>query len=69
MIRVPRESGVHGAEERALLVESSLEELRNLHLLGRLGRVDDVVEAALYLLSASWVTGTILTVDGGLSTR
>jgi len=36
--------------------------------LGRLGRPDDVARAALYLASddASWTTGTILTVDGGI---
>lgn len=35
--------------------------------LGRLGDVDDVAHAALYLASdwAGWVTGTVTTVDGG----
>ncbi len=69
MVRVPRGAAPDDPEARALAVENTLATLRNLHPLGRLGRVDDVVEAALYLLSASWVTGTILTVDGGLSTR
>jgi NAD(P)-dependent dehydrogenase (short-subunit alcohol dehydrogenase family) len=69
MIRVAREGTESDPAARALTVEHTLANLRNLHLLGRLGRVDDVVEAALYLISASWVTGTILTVDGGLSTR
>lgn len=38
--------------------------------LGRLGTVDHIAQAALYLASdaADWTTGTILTVDGGLST-
>jgi NAD(P)-dependent dehydrogenase (short-subunit alcohol dehydrogenase family) len=37
-------------------------------MLGRLGRVDDVVKAALFLASddAEWVTGTDLRVDGGM---
>jgi NAD(P)-dependent dehydrogenase (short-subunit alcohol dehydrogenase family) len=37
--------------------------------LGRIGQPEDVVGAAVYLASpaASWVTGTILTLDGGLS--
>ena len=34
---------------------------------GRLGEISDVVEAILYLESASFVTGEILHVDGGLS--
>lgn len=39
--------------------------LAGLHPVGRLGRVQDVVDAVLYLESASFVTGTILDVDGG----
>jgi NAD(P)-dependent dehydrogenase (short-subunit alcohol dehydrogenase family) len=33
--------------------------------LGRLGRISDVVDAVLYLESASFITGEILHVDGG----
>ena len=35
--------------------------------IGRLGEVDDVVEAILYLERATFVTGVTLTVDGGWS--
>jgi pteridine reductase len=35
----------------------------------RIGSPDDVAEAILYLLHAPYVTGTILTVDGGRSLR
>lgn len=37
------------------------------HPLGRIGEPEDVVKAILYLISAdaSWVTGAILSVDGG----
>jgi meso-butanediol dehydrogenase/(S,S)-butanediol dehydrogenase/diacetyl reductase len=36
--------------------------------LGRVGTVDDVAAAVAFLASheASWITGTVLTVDGGL---
>ncbi|WP_454140874.1 SDR family NAD(P)-dependent oxidoreductase [Microbacterium lacticum] len=38
--------------------------------LGRLGRRDDIADAALFLASAqaSWITGAVIPVDGGLMT-
>ena len=38
--------------------------------LGRLGRPEDVADACLYLCSpaARWVTGALITVDGGVTT-
>jgi NAD(P)-dependent dehydrogenase (short-subunit alcohol dehydrogenase family) len=39
--------------------------LAKLHPLDRIGEVKDVVDAVLYLESASFVTGEILHVDGG----
>src|SRR5262249_567679 len=41
--------------------------LATLHPVGRMGEVSDVVDAILYLESASFVTGEILHVDGGQS--
>jgi NAD(P)-dependent dehydrogenase (short-subunit alcohol dehydrogenase family) len=38
-----------------------------LHPVGRLGEIDDVVDAVVYLENASFVTGEILHVDGGQS--
>lgn len=37
------------------------------HPLGRLGRAEDVADAALFLASdaSSWITGTVLAIDGG----
>lgn len=43
------------------------EALARLHPVGRMGEVDDVVSAVLYLESADFVTGEILHVDGGQS--
>jgi NAD(P)-dependent dehydrogenase (short-subunit alcohol dehydrogenase family) len=40
-------------------------QLANLHPVGRMGEISDVVDAILYLESASFVTGEILHVDGG----
>ncbi len=47
--------------------QARLDALARLHPLGRLGSPQDVTMAALYLLNAPWVTGSVLTVDGGLS--
>jgi NAD(P)-dependent dehydrogenase (short-subunit alcohol dehydrogenase family) len=37
------------------------------HPLKKIGSVQDISEAALYLLNATWVSGQILAVDGGMS--
>ena len=39
--------------------------LAKIHPVGRMGAVQDIVDAVLYLESASFVTGEILHVDGG----
>jgi NAD(P)-dependent dehydrogenase (short-subunit alcohol dehydrogenase family) len=41
--------------------------MEDLHPLGRLGSVADVVDGILYLERASFVTGTVLHIDGGQS--
>jgi meso-butanediol dehydrogenase / (S,S)-butanediol dehydrogenase / diacetyl reductase len=45
-----------------------LDKLVKWYPLGRVGTVDDVAAAVAFLASreASWITGTVLTVDGGL---
>lgn len=40
--------------------------LAQLHPLRRLGVVDDIAESIVYALSASWMTGSTINVDGGL---
>lgn len=42
-------------------------QLAALHPLGRMGEISDVVDAILYLESATFVTGEIVHVDGGQS--
>jgi len=46
---------------------ASYDTLAKLHPVGRLGEVDDVVDAVLYLQNAGFVTGEIPHVDGGQS--
>jgi 3-oxoacyl-[acyl-carrier protein] reductase len=47
-------------------VEEQLEALRVLHPLRRLALPEEVAHTVLYLLTAGYVTGNILPVDGGL---
>ena len=46
--------------------KARLESLAPAHALGRLGTVIEIAEAVEYLACAEWVTGNVLTVDGGL---
>ncbi|HJL17309.1 MAG TPA: SDR family oxidoreductase [Sandaracinaceae bacterium LLY-WYZ-13_1] len=70
MVRAPRLAPGEPAPEgetRERLVAAQLEALRSLHPLGRLGTPEEVAEAVRYLLDAAWATGSVLTLDGGLS--
>lgn len=53
-----------GNDEQSL---ARLQSLAPAHALGRIGTGADIAQAAAYLASADWVTGTVLTVDGGLA--
>lgn len=58
----------HGPETRGwgLLGESQRQEIIDHTLLRRLGRVEDVVKAALFIIwDASFMTGSVLRLDGG----
>jgi 3-oxoacyl-[acyl-carrier protein] reductase len=54
-------------EQLAALPESARQEIAKGFPLGRLGQIDDVADATLFLLSdaASWVTGVTLDLAGG----
>ncbi len=47
--------------------DASYGAMATMHPLGRIGEVEDVVDAVLYLENASFVTGEVLHVDGGQS--
>jgi NAD(P)-dependent dehydrogenase (short-subunit alcohol dehydrogenase family) len=70
MVRSPRLApgeAMPEGEARAAREAAQLTELARLHPLGRVGRPDEVAEAADYLLHAQFATGTVLVLDGGLS--
>jgi NAD(P)-dependent dehydrogenase (short-subunit alcohol dehydrogenase family) len=57
---------IHGFHSHSETDESRLAAHR-MQPLGRMGTPDDIAEASLYLLFARWTTGTVLSVDGGIS--
>lgn len=53
-----------GTPEQAL---ARLQRMGEQHALGRIGTPEEVAEAVLYLAGAEWATGSVLTIDGGLT--
>jgi NAD(P)-dependent dehydrogenase (short-subunit alcohol dehydrogenase family) len=56
-----------GVIENPVYDPASYDGLAQLHPLGRIGQISDVVEGILYLENASFVTGITLHIDGGQS--
>lgn len=50
-------------------IQAQLAGFAALHPIGRLGRAEEVAEAACFLLDATFATGTVLVLDGGLTLR
>ncbi len=48
------------------LSKEQLDSLHNMQPLGRYGTPSDIADAVVYLANATWVTGVILPVDGGV---
>ena len=69
MLRVPRlrPGETLGPEELSARVESQLAGLAALHPLGRLGTPEEVAAVIIGVLDQSWQTGSLVTIDGGLS--
>ena len=70
MVRQPRVAPgtrVPEGAERDRLVAEQLEALAYLHPLGRLGTAAEVAELIVQVLDAEWMTGSVVTLDGGLS--
>jgi len=53
------------------LTEEQFKEEEKRYPLGRFGQPEDIAYSAIYLLSgaSSWITGTLLTIDGGINLK
>jgi NAD(P)-dependent dehydrogenase (short-subunit alcohol dehydrogenase family) len=69
MLRAPRLRPGESLSARELeqRVESQLAALAALHPLGRLGKPEEVAAVIISVLDQTWQTGSLVTVDGGLS--
>jgi len=63
MVRVSRD----GAPLDAAGMDAHLSRLSQLHPMGRLGTPEEVAASVLFALEAPWMTGSVLTIDGGVS--
>lgn len=54
----------------AVLAEPASQSLWRPHLpVGRMGTVDDIADAVVHLCRSEWTTGSVLTIDGGMTAR
>jgi NAD(P)-dependent dehydrogenase (short-subunit alcohol dehydrogenase family) len=67
MVRVLRRESAGDEQARGAALAEQMAGFARLHPLGRMGKVEEIAQAVVYLLDAQWVTGSVLTVDGGVS--
>lgn len=67
MVNVLRPGTRKAGQSEAEALEEQRRALAEFHLLGRLGSPAEVAEAARYLLCSDFVSGSLLTIDGGIS--
>lgn len=71
MLRAPRLRPGESLDPTALAerVEAQLAGLSALHPLGRLGRPEEIAEVIVSVLDREWQTGSLVSIDGGLSLK
>lgn len=63
---VPSEINVGPSGQDVQTAKAFFYKLAHLHPLGRIGAPEDIAQAMEYLINASWTTGAVLDVDGGM---
>ena len=53
--------------DKLINAEAKLKSAEDRHPLKKIGQPNDIANAVLYLLDANWVTGQIISIDGGMS--
>jgi len=66
VVRAPDRASLDPEQTQARIA-AQLTELAQLHPLNHLGDPEDVAEAVAYLLTADFISGSVLVLDGGLS--
>ena len=70
-LKLRQRSGHRVAPRKGAVMNMKKEDMTTFHPIGRLGRVEEVAEAVLWLCSdkASFVTGHSMMIDGGFTAR
>lgn len=63
---VPSEINVGPSGQDVATAKAFFHGLAHLHPIGRIGAPEDIAQAMEYLINATWTTGAVLDVDGGM---